>query len=210
MKAVLFWPILLIMVLLDFITKSLAVSLLGGVPHAVIGESVRFVLVYNPGAAFGFYLGEYSRWIFMALTLGALVILWRLYQGTAPGDTTRTLAIAFVTAGAIGNLLDRIRTELGVVDFIDIGFGTHRWPTFNIADIAVSGGALLLAFVLWGEDKRAASASANALANGSASTTPSVNVNATANTSVNASAIASAVTSSTTAPLASGEAGDHS
>ena len=169
MKAVLFWPILLVVVLLDFITKSLAVSLLGGVPHTIIGETVRFVLVYNPGAAFGFYLGAYSRWIFMALTMGALVILWRLYKNTAPSDVTRTIAIASVSAGAIGNLLDRIRTELGVVDFIDIGFGTHRWPTFNIADIAVSGGALLLAFVLWGEDKRAA---ASAVTN--STTTPLV------------------------------------
>ncbi len=164
MKAGYFWPILLVVVLLDFITKSLAVSLLGSVPHSVIGDSVRFVLVYNPGAAFGFYLGEYSRWIFMALTLGALVILWRLYQSTVRGDIPRTLAISFVTAGAIGNLLDRIRTELGVVDFIDIGIGSHRWPTFNIADIAVSGGALLLAFVLWGEDKRAATAASSTAA----------------------------------------------
>lgn len=193
MKAVLFWPILLVVVLLDFITKSLAESLLGGVPHTVIGETVRFVLVYNPGAAFGFYLGDYSRWIFMALTFGALVVLWRLYQSTAPGDKTRTLAISFVSAGAIGNLLDRIRTEHGVVDFIDIGFGAHRWPTFNIADIAVSGGALLLAFVLWGEDKRAATATANAIA---------------APASVATSTAPASVTS-TAAPIVSGEAGDH-
>lgn len=186
MKGGLFWPILLVVILLDFITKSLAVSLLGGVPHSIIGDNLRFVLVYNPGAAFGFYLGEYSRWIFMALTFGALVILWRLYKSTVPGDTARTLAIAFVSAGAIGNLLDRIRTELGVVDFIDIGFGDHRWPTFNIADIAVSGGALLLAFVLWGEDKRAADAVAKA------------------------SALSPTAPSSTAAPLASGEAGDPS
>ncbi|MEP6835845.1 MAG: signal peptidase II [Gemmatimonas sp.] len=169
MKAALFWPILLAVVLLDFFTKYLAVSLLGGVPHTVIGETIRLVLVYNPGAAFGFYLGEYSRWIFMALTLGALVILWRLYKNTAVGNVPRTVAVALVSAGAIGNLLDRIRTELGVVDFIDIGFGRHRWPTFNVADIAVSGGALLLAVVLWGEDKRAAAASANTPSNGASS-----------------------------------------
>ena len=222
MKAVLFWPILLVVVLLDFVTKSLAVSLLGGVPHTVIGETVRFVLVYNPGAAFGFYLGEYSRWIFMALTIGALVILSRLYQSTVPGDTVRTLAISFVSAGALGNLLDRIRTEHGVVDFIDIGFGTHRWPTFNIADIAVSGGAVLLAFVLWGEDKRAAAASAIPLPNASIKAAPGDSVNITAHSSVNAAATtaavasstaaatAAAVASSTAAPLASGDAGNPS
>jgi signal peptidase II len=156
-KAVIFWPVLLVVVVLDILTKSLAVNLLApsGVPHEVLGDNVRLALVYNPGAAFGLYLGEYSRWIFMALTGGALVILWRLYRQTKSGDLQRTLAVTFVTAGALGNLIDRIRTELGVVDFIDIGFGTHRWPTFNIADMAVSGGAFLLAWVLWNEDKRA-------------------------------------------------------
>lgn len=157
-KAVIFWPVLLVVVVLDVLTKTLAVTLLApsGVPREVLGDSVRLALVYNPGAAFGLYLGQYSRWIFMALTCAALVILWQLYRGTKAGDVTRTLAVSFVTAGALGNLIDRIRTDLGVVDFVDIGFGTHRWPTFNIADIAVSGGAFLLAWVLWNEDRRAA------------------------------------------------------
>jgi signal peptidase II len=90
----------------------------------------------------------------MALTFGALIILWRLYRQTQSGDVARTLAVTLVTAGAIGNLLDRIRSDLGVVDFIDVGLGDHRWPTFNVADMAVSAGAFLLAWVLWGEDRR--------------------------------------------------------
>lgn len=155
-KAVIFWPVMLVLVIADAITKYLAVTLLAGVPKEVIGNAVRFVLVYNPGAAFGLYLGQFSRWIFMALTAGALFVLWRLYKGTRADDVLRTVAITLVTAGAIGNLIDRIRNDLGVVDFIDIGFGAHRWPTFNIADVAVSGGALLLAVVLWNEDKQAA------------------------------------------------------
>ncbi|MGV3709917.1 MAG: signal peptidase II [Gemmatimonas sp.] len=169
MKALVFWPVLVIVVLADFITKSLAETLLAGVPREVIGDTVRLVLVYNPGAAFGFHLGAYSRWIFMALTFGAVFILWRMYRNTTSGDLRRTFAIASVTAGAIGNLIDRIRTDLGVVDFLDIGFGAHRWPTFNIADIAVSGGAILLAIVLWDEDKRAALAETNATASTSTS-----------------------------------------
>jgi signal peptidase II len=64
----------------------------------------------------------------------------------------RTLSLALVCGGALGNLIDRIRAEKGVVDFIDIGIGDSRWPTFNIADMAVSLGAFLLAWVLWGED----------------------------------------------------------
>ena len=67
-----------------------------------------------------------------------------------------------VCAGAIGNLIDRIRSPLGVVDFIDVGIGDSRWPTFNVADMAVSIGAFLLAWVLWGEEN--ANEAANAAA----------------------------------------------
>jgi signal peptidase II len=62
------------------------------------------------------------------------------------------LSLALVCGGALGNLIDRVRDKQGVVDFIDIGLGDSRWPTFNIADMAVSLGAFLLAWVLWGED----------------------------------------------------------
>ena len=58
-----------------------------------------------------------------------------------------------MSAGALGNLIDRVRGPQGVVDFIDIGIGDMRWPTFNVADMAVSTGAILLAYVLWHEEK---------------------------------------------------------
>lgn len=156
-KALIAWPVLIVVVLTDLVTKLVAVSQLppNGSPEPVIGNAVRFALVYNPGAAFGLYLGSASRWIFMALTAGALIILWRLYQQTSAADRVRALAIALVAAGAVGNLIDRIRSELGVVDFIDVGYGIHRWPTFNVADMAVSSGAFLLAWVLWGEEQPA-------------------------------------------------------
>jgi signal peptidase II len=150
----LFWSVLGVIVVADVITKAIAVNALvpQRIPHELIGDSVRFTLVYNPGAAFGLHLGEYSRWIFMVLTVGALFILGRLYRATRDGDLLRTLAISLVCAGAVGNLIDRIRSAQGVVDFIDVGIGDARWPTFNVADMAVSVGAFLLAWVLWGED----------------------------------------------------------
>lgn len=153
-NAGLFWPVMGVIAAVDFSTKSLAATRLlpQGLPHSVYGEWVRFTLVHNPGAAFGLHLGSYSRWIFMILTIVALVILGRLYAATRPGDVARALALALVCGGAMGNLIDRVRSPNGVVDFIDIGFGDSRWPTFNIADMAVSVGAFLLAWVLWGED----------------------------------------------------------
>ena len=144
----------MVIVVSDIITKAVAVYSLvpQRIPHELLGEAVRFTLVYNPGAAFGLHLGEYSRWIFMVLTAGALIILGRLYKATRDGDLLRTLAVALVCGGAIGNLIDRVRSARGVVDFIDIGIGDTRWPTFNVADMAVSIGAFLLAWVLWGEE----------------------------------------------------------
>lgn len=142
-------------VLLDAFTKLLAVDRLtpAYVPHPVLGEWVRLTLVYNPGAAFGLHLGPYSRWLFMGLTLVALVVMWRLYRTGPSGAPWRTWALALVCGGAVGNLVDRIRSVRGVVDFLDVGLGATRWPTFNVADIAVSTGAVILAVVLWREEE---------------------------------------------------------
>jgi len=96
---------------------------------------------------------EERRGIFMALTAGALVILGRLYKATRQGDFLRTIALGLVCGGAVGNLIDRVRSATGVVDFIDVGVGDLRWPTFNVADMAVSVGAFMLAWVLWGEER---------------------------------------------------------
>lgn len=155
-RAVWFWPVIAVVVVVDIFTKNWAEAALQprGVPRDVFGEGVRLTLVYNPGAAFGLHLGPWSRWIFLALTVGALFILVRLYLHTRAGERIRAFALGLVTAGAIGNLIDRITSPIGVVDFIDIGVGAWRWPTFNVADMAVSVGAILLAYVLWGEDKR--------------------------------------------------------
>ena len=154
----LFWPVALVVVLVDVVTKAIAASALipALIPHPVIGDVARLTLVYNKGAAFGLHVGTWSRPIFAVLTIGALAILWRLYRATAPGDWRRVFALSLVSAGAVGNLIDRLRSARGVVDFIDIGTATWRWPTFNVADIAVTSGAVLLATVLWREDRAAA------------------------------------------------------
>jgi len=142
---------------LDAVTKLVVEATLlrsAGIP--VLGEWFQLRLVYNPGAAFGLHLGPYSRWIFLALALGAVVLLSRMSSQALPGDRFRQLALGLVAGGAAGNLVDRIRSPRGVVDFLDVGLGSLRWPTFNVADIAVSCGAVALAVSLWIEDSRAA------------------------------------------------------
>ncbi|HEY2377153.1 MAG TPA: signal peptidase II [Gemmatimonadaceae bacterium] len=155
-NAALFWPVMLLVTVSDFITKRLAVETLieRSLPRDVFGDWFRLALVRNPGAAFGLNVGLYSRFIFMALTIVALIILARLYRSTRPGDASRVVALALVCGGAIGNLIDRVSSAKGVIDFIDVGISEiTRWPTFNVADMAVSFGAFLLAWVLWEEDR---------------------------------------------------------
>lgn len=150
----LFWLIVVAVIGTDLVTKAAAVAALPlGVPRDVVGSAVRLALVYNPGAAFGLSFGPSSRWIFLALTMAALASLARLQWAARAGDFARSTAIGLVCGGAVGNLIDRVRSPVGVVDFIDIGVNYHRWPTFNVADMAVTTGAVMLALVLWSEDR---------------------------------------------------------
>lgn len=148
-KARIFWPVLLLWVLADCTTKDLAEDhLVPWVPEPVVGDVVRLTLAYNPGAALSISLGPYSRIILSAAAITALVVLGRFYRRTDSGNTLTLLALGLVMAGALGNLIDRIRSPRGVVDFIDIGMGSVRFWTFNVADVGVFIGALLLAWQL--------------------------------------------------------------
>jgi signal peptidase II len=157
-RAKAFWPLLLLLVFTDCTTKRLAEQHLAPehIPHPVVGEVVRFTLAYNRGAAFGVSLGDYSRVGFTALAVGVLIALASVYRSTAAHDRVQAVALALVAGGAIGNVLDRLRSPggvyRGVVDFIDIGYGGWRFWTFNLADVGVTCGAILLALLLWRRD----------------------------------------------------------
>jgi len=153
-KAKAFWPLLLLLIFADCTTKRLAEEHLlpERVPHPVVGNVVQLTLNYNPDAAFSFSLGEHSRIGFTILALGVLVVLGSVYRNTPAQDRIQAAALAMVAGGAIGNVMDRFRTPggtyRGVVDFIDIGVGGWRFWTFNLADVGVTCGAVLLALVL--------------------------------------------------------------
>lgn len=156
-KPLIFWSAASGIFVADVLTKYLAHTQLWPprVPRELVGDWVRLTLLYNPGAAFGLHVGAYSRWVFMALTVAAIMVLWRLYRDTPSLHHRRALALGLVAGGAVGNLVNRIWVPAGVVDWIDVGIGSHRWPAFNVADIGVSLGAVLLAWVLWKEDAAA-------------------------------------------------------
>jgi signal peptidase II len=153
-NTIIFWTAAASVVALDVITKKLAVRFLHpGIPRRVIGDVARFTLAFNPGAAFSMSVGDKSRFVFGGFALVALVILWWLFRTTRKGDWIRVLALGLAWGGAAGNLIDRFRSPNGVVDFIDIGVGSVRFWTFNVADSAVTVGAITLALVLWREDR---------------------------------------------------------
>ena len=144
-----------VIVALDIVTKLVAVRALPpylGVP--LVGDTFQLRLVYNTGAAFGLNVGEHSRWIFMGLSVAAIAVLLSMLRSMQPGDRLRLYALAAICAGAFGNLIDRVRSARGVVDFLDVGVGALRWPTFNVADMAVTCGAVALALSLWGEGRK--------------------------------------------------------
>lgn len=150
----LFWTVTTAVLVVDAVTKVLAEAFLARrLPLEVIGELVQLRLVYNQGAAFGLYLGAYSRWIFFALAVVALFVLGSMVRATRPGDRLRLWALALLCGGAAGNLIDRLRSPEGVVDFLDVGVGLRRWPTFNVADSAITVGAIALALSLWLEGR---------------------------------------------------------
>jgi len=149
-----FWSAAISVLILDQVTKWMAeANLMRHIPYRVIGDYVRFTLAYNPGAAFSMSVGEYSRYVFGAFAIVALVILWRIQRTTAPAERLKPLALGLAWGGAAGNLVDRFRSPMGVVDFLDIGVGTTRFWTFNVADSAVSVGAVVLGILLLREER---------------------------------------------------------
>jgi signal peptidase II len=145
-----FWPLFLTVLLTDCSTKQLAEEHLAVtyVPREVLGGVVRFTLAYNPGAAMSISLGDFSRVGFSLLALVALLFLAWLYRHTPASDRWRAAGIALVAGGALGNLIDRVRSPLGVVDFIDVGLGHTRFWIFNLADVGITVGLVVLVVVL--------------------------------------------------------------
>ena len=141
---------------LDLISKSWALDTLGGGSRSeIFGGFVPLTLAYNRGAAFGISLGDDSRWFFIPITILALILLLVLLKQAARRDWLRLVSISMVVAGALGNLYDRVRWDRGVVDFIGpIDLGIMDWPIFNVADMSITCGAVLLAISFWEEERR--------------------------------------------------------
>jgi len=131
---------ILIVVALDQVTKALVINSIEMGEREEVLPILDLVHIENQGVAFGF-LGGASRGVVLAVTLGALalVIGWFAFNRNL---SLAWLAVGLLAGGAVGNLADRLVRD-GVVDFIDF----PAWPSFNVADIAITLGAATLAFI---------------------------------------------------------------
>ncbi|HEY3286318.1 MAG TPA: signal peptidase II [Gemmatimonadaceae bacterium] len=136
----------------DIVTKRIAeASLPLHQPQAVIGDVLRWTLTYNTGAAMNMHLGPSSRVIFSVVAIVMIAVIVRMWRGLPPTSTWLAASLGMIVAGAAGNLVDRLRSAQGVVDFIDVGIGSARFWTFNVADSGVTVGAVILAILTWRE-----------------------------------------------------------
>lgn len=135
-----------VVIVLDQLTKTIVLALLQPFePHPVVAGLLNWTLAFNNGAAFSFLdiPGGWQRWLFTALALVVSGVLARWLATIPRRDWRNALPLSLVIGGALGNLIDRVRFGQ-VTDFIDVYYGASHFPAFNIADSAISVGAVLL------------------------------------------------------------------
>ena len=131
---------------IDQLTKWLIVQRFELYDRIEINAVLNITRLHNTGAAFSFLddAGGWQRWLFVGLACGiSVVILVWLRRLPARGQSWLALALALVLGGALGNVIDRVHLHY-VVDFIQVHWGDAYFPTFNVADMAITGGAALL------------------------------------------------------------------
>jgi signal peptidase II len=148
----LFFGVAAIIVLFDQITKYVvdtAMTLHSSIP--VIEGFFNITYVRNPGAAFGFLAtapAAFRAVFFIAVTVAAILLILTYIRKYSAGEREMTLCLSLIMGGAVGNLIDRVRFG-DVIDFLDVYIGSHHWPAFNVADSAISVGAVFLLIVMF-------------------------------------------------------------
>jgi len=144
---VIFFVTAAVIILLDQITKHYIDSYMSvGDSFPVIQGLFNITHVRNPGAAFGIFSKspEIFRTVFLiAVTSAAMVLILYYVRMNRERGGLLNLAMSLIFGGAIGNLIDRIRFG-EVIDFLDFYISSHHWPAYNVADSAISTGAVLL------------------------------------------------------------------
>jgi signal peptidase II len=136
-----------LLILSDQLTKYMVASALPlGTGKAVFPGLLNLVHVRNPGGAFSVFAGSDSLWkqrIFIILTVVVVAVIIYAYGKVPRSDLWNRAAYVLISGGALGNLIDRARMG-EVIDFLDIHVGQWHWPVFNVADSAITAGAIML------------------------------------------------------------------
>jgi len=137
--------ITVLIIILDQATKLLADHYLQYHQPVAVMPLFNFTLLYNKGAAFSFLAdaGGWQRWFFLILTSAVSIFIYSWLRKLKPHQVLQYTALALILGGAIGNLIDRAIYGY-VIDFLDVYYGNYHWPAFNIADSAITIGAILL------------------------------------------------------------------
>lgn len=151
-KNLIIFSIIIFTFFLDLITKNYALSSLI-INHSIsINNFLNFTLAFNHGAAFSFLsdAGGWQRWFFIIFSLIVILIITYIL---VKEKNSKYIAFSFVIGGAIGNLYDRILYGY-VIDFIEFHYNSFYWPIFNIADIAISIGIILLLYSMFAKESK--------------------------------------------------------
>lgn len=141
------------MLILDAMTKAWAErSLIHGAPVPVLDTLVQWRLGYNTGIAFGLFATGGPAWLVCSGLVIAGLGAWFIRLLASPSPRVTALPLALMLGGALANFLDR-GLDGQVTDYLDLGLGSARWPTFNLADAAVTLGASLLAITALHEER---------------------------------------------------------
>ena len=151
-KNLIIFSIIIFTFFLDLITKNYALSSLI-INHSIsINNFLNFTLAFNHGAAFSFLsnAGGWQRWFFIIFSVIVILIITYIL---VKEKNSQYIAFSFVIGGAIGNLYDRILYGY-VIDFIEFHYNSFFWPIFNIADIAISIGIILLLYSMFAKESK--------------------------------------------------------
>ena len=151
-KNLIIFAIIIFTFFLDLVTKNYAINNLLLNHSITINTFLNFTLAFNYGAAFSFLsdAGGWQRWFFVIFSL--IVISFISYILIKDKDS-EYIAYSLVLGGALGNLYDRFLLGY-VIDFIEFHYDNFYWPIFNIADIAISIGIILLLYSMFSKDNK--------------------------------------------------------
>ncbi|EKE80832.1 lipoprotein signal peptidase [Idiomarina xiamenensis 10-D-4] len=148
-----------VLIIIDQITKQWVVANYDLYESTALWRAfdigLNFTYVHNYGAAFSFLSdhGGWQRWLFTAIAVAAAVVLSIWLRRNPVGAWRQNLAFSLIVAGAVGNLIDRVIYGY-VIDFVDVFYQDWHWPAFNVADTAITVGAVLMLLEAFFIDQR--------------------------------------------------------